>query len=68
MGKLKAQYLFDRYKKANKPYRKETYEQDKKAYDRATFEFAHYMFLLAVQNKLFVKVGDEFKPVNIKGE
>ena len=68
MRKLKAQYLFDRYKKANKDYRKETYEQDKKAYDKAQFEFAHYMFQLAVQNKLFVKVGNEFNPVNTKGE
>lgn len=68
MRKLKAQYLFDRYKEANKPYCKETYKQDRKNYEEAEFEFGLYMFQLALQNKLFVKMGEDYMPINTKGE
>ena len=65
---LKAQRLFNQYHKANRPARNETYEEHKKEYERAKFEFATYMYQLAFQGKLMVKTDKGLRYVSMEFE
>lgn len=69
MGKtLKAQYLFEEFKRANKDYNEQTYNEDKKRYDEAKHEFAIYMFQLAEEGKLLIKTKTGLRYVNLETE
>lgn len=51
--KTKAQKLFENVIKANKPYRKESIEQDRKELQRAEGQFCWYLAMLAQMGKLY---------------